>query len=408
MNTIALFFLCLLAAIVPWEENFYISEFVSTARILGLLAFGLGVLKVLFSGRMRIPPLLLVWFALFIAWCLLAVNWSIIPEATLSKAITYVLLFSLVWLTWELADTPARQKWIMRAIVFGTAVLIFNVYLNFLGHGLSEQRATAESANPNGVATAACLGILFALFLITRREKGQFELPNWIYWGFIAAAGIVIPLTGSRAGLISAGLTSIAFFPMLRQSTRKSGWKNLLAILVIAAAILVTVPRLASRAVLQRLIEGRESSTFRERVSAWDRGFQALWSKNPLLGVGPGTYAHAGLGLREVGRAAHNTYVSVFVETGFVGIALFLAFWLLLLRRILLMPKNDRFFWLVFLVSVQPTLLTASGEYYKFIWLIGALILCQSANPKPVNRRPLVRPVRMLDPVLRPPAPSGS
>jgi len=411
MHIISLFFLCLLVIIVPWETNFVIPGLASAARIIGVLAFGLGILKVAFRGRLRPPPWEMIWFALFIGWCLAGVSWSINMEASVDRTITFVLLFTFVWLIWELADTPDRQKALMRAFVAGTTILVFNVYLNSIGRGVSlesEDRATAAAANPNGVATVCCMAIQYALFLITRREKGKFEVPNWFYWGFIAAAGIAIPMTGSRMGLVSAFIVGVAFLPLLRQALRGSGWKNAVILVVIAAVIGIMGPRLASQGSLERLREGIGARTFQERIEIWQRGLRA-WSETPYLGVGPGAYEFAGLSVGEKHYAAHNTYVSVLVESGIVGSVIYFAFWFVVVLRIFRMPGKDRFFWLVFFVSLQPTMLTGSGEYYKFWWLVGAQILCAAANAKqarPAGRRFLVYPLRTPGPALRPPPPS--
>jgi O-antigen ligase len=414
MIRISLLSLCLLVAIVPWEENFVIPGVVSMSRVVGLVALGLGIVKVMSSGRLRPIPREMIWFALFIGWCMLALNWSISSEETGSRIITYVLLFAFVWLIWEVADTPQRQKALMRAFVAGTAVLVFNVYLRSVGLGLSltndEGRATAASANPNGVAIMCCMAIQYAFFLITRREKGKFELPNWLLWGFIVAAGIAIPMTGSRAGLACAVLMSLTFLPMLRQIMRRSDWKKAALLLLIATVIVVMVPLLASRGSLQRLTEGLGAHTFEERVEAWQRGLQA-WRESPLLGVGPGTYPLVGEMAWGTHLASHNTYVTLLVEYGLVGSVLYFAFWLIILRRVLRMPGSDRFFWLVFLLAIQPMLITGIAEYYKWWWFIGAVIMCAAANPKPAKsagRRFLGYPVRAPGTALRPPRPSDS
>jgi O-antigen ligase len=405
MHTLALICLCLLAAIMPWEENFIIPYVVSGARILGVGVLALGILKVVFTGKIRVPPLPMYFFAMFVGWCFLASNWSLDSERTITRSTTYALLFAFIWLTWEFADTPRRQKMLMRAFIIGTAILIFNVYLNQIGMGLQEARetrATVDAANPNGVAAACCIACQFALYLITRREKGQFELPDWLYWGFIAAAAIAIPMTGSRAGFLSACCAALSFYPVLRKATQKSGWKNAMMLAILVAVMGIAIPRLVSSAILARVAEGTDAYTFQTRVDAWERGLRE-WSKTPMLGVGPACYSIAGLASGEKERAAHNTFVSVLVETGLVGAVLYFAFWVLAIRRVLRTQKADRYFWLVFLLSLLPIMITSNDEAAKSLWLIGALVLCQSANPQATRvfgRRPAPSAVPKFAPVV--------
>ena len=411
MRSIALFSVCLVVAIVPWEENFVIPGLASTARLLGVLAIVLGILKVLINFRLRRPPRAMVWVVLLIGWCLLAMNWSIKPGFTLERAITYTLLLIFMWLIWDLADTPRRQKWIMRAFILGMVVVISNSYLRFVGIGLAmsgeEYRAGAERTDVNQLAFQACFAIQFALFLITRREKGALELPNWFYWGFIAAAGVAVLLTGSRSGILGGAITTAAFFPLLREAWRKSGWKNLAALLLVAVVMAGMASRLVSRAIVERLAEGTESDTYRERQVAWQRGLQA-WSQTPLLGVGPATYNFIGSpeGMEKV---AHNSFVSLLVESGIIGFLLYFAFWVVAVRGVLRLPWHDRYFWLVLTATVLPCLFSLTVEYHKDLWMLGALMLCHAANVKPaqaVGRRPLIFPVRKPRPAS-PPRPSG-
>ena len=78
--------------------------------------------------------------------------------------------------------------------------------------------------------------------------------------------------------------------------------------------------------------------------------------------------------------AAHNTFVSVLVESGLIGFTLYFLFWAVVFRRVLLMPKADRFFWLGVFACYLPIVLTGSMEYQKATWFLGALAFCQGAQ----------------------------
>ena len=230
MRSASFLFLWLLVLIMPWEDIFVIPELASFARILGMLSFLLGLAGTLFAGRLRLP-LALVWAALFSAWCAISAEWAPDAEISLRRATTYLLLMTFVWLIYELVDNPKRLKALMRACMFGTTMMIFNMFLNYVHAGIplnteEEVRYSAEGANPNGVAFFCSLSILFAFYLITRRERTGFELPNWFYWGFMVAAGLANLLTGSRAGAMSLGvaglvLSGFLFFGRLRKINRK-------------------------------------------------------------------------------------------------------------------------------------------------------------------------------------------
>src|SRR5437879_7042228 len=70
--------------------------------------------------------------------------------------------------------------------------------------------------------------------------------------------------------------------------------------------------------------EGELESSAQTRVQLWEDAMQ-LFHQNPILGTGFNTYSY--LGRTEKYRDTHNYYLKVLVETGIVGLLVFL--WLL-------------------------------------------------------------------------------
>lgn len=387
MKTIAFFLLWLLVMIGPWEGIFVIPGFSSGSKLLGALTAAAGLLVVLITGRLRFP-LPLMFVGLFCGWCVLSATWAMNPEGALSKASTYLLLLTFTWLICQLADTPKRLKSLLRACLVGIAMMVVNSYVNYMHMGVAvsaggEVRVAAETSNDNGMAHFCSIGILIAFYLATRREKSGFELPNWCYWTFIVAAGLAIPLTGSRAGVLSGGF--VAF--VLLAKVRKFTWKSRLALVVSLAIVAILIPKLVARSTLNRLSEGTEAGTFIERTTAWQYGLMA-WTKTPILGIGPGSYADmmAATGYRRM--VAHNTLISVLVESGLVGFTIYFLFWIIVVRRVLRLPKEEKFFWLSIIGCSLPIFLTGSMEYQKISWFVGAMMLSQTMLPSVPNAGP--------------------
>ena len=393
MRSITFLFLWLLVFIMPWEGMFAIPGLTSTARIIGLAAFLSGVVSVLVSGRWRFP-FALVWVALFSGWCAVSTQWSLNPDKALLRAQQYVLLLTFVWLVCKFADNPKRLKWLIRACLLGTTMIIVNQCLSYVHAGVAlqsadEERFTAEAVDANVVATFCSLGILFAFYLITRREKTGFELPNWLYWGFIVAAALANLLTGSRGGAISLGIASLVLLARFWKVT----WKARLGLIAAVALVVVLVPRLVSRSTFERIAEGTSAATFQSRVISWQTGLRA-WSNTPVVGVGVGSYLDINRNAQERVIVAHNTVVSVLVESGLVGFTLYFLFWGFVIRRIMLFSKADRFFWFGLLAAYLPQFLAGSEEYSKLSWFL-ARWCCAS-------RRSRVRPRRKSEGPLRP------
>ncbi|MEI8372058.1 MAG: O-antigen ligase family protein [Planctomycetota bacterium] len=380
MRQISFVFLWLLILIVPWEERSTIPGLASFAKILGLVVFLLGLTTVLVSGRVKFP-FALVWLTLFAGWCAASTLWAINPGMALHRVHTYVLLLAFVWLISTQTDNPKRLKAIIRAFVLGTAVMVINQYLGFFHAGVDlnteeSARFTAFATDANLFACTCSMGILFAFYLITRLERTGFELPNWFYWGFIVAFGIAVLLSGSRAGVLSGGIAGFVLLGRLRKIT----WAVRLGFVVAVMFVAFLAPRLVARSTFDRIGEGTSSHTFELRTNAWLYGMKA-WTETPILGVGAGGYFDAMAKQGQKRMVAHNTFISVLVETGLVGFVFYFSFWAIVIRRILLLPKADRFFWFGLFASFLPALLSLSAEYLKVWWFLGGLVLCQMPQP---------------------------
>ena len=230
MRQFSFVFLWLLVFIMPWQDIFAIPGLASGAKLLGLVAFLLGLVSALFSGQVKLP-LALVWVALFGGWCAISTEWTTDREMAMSRALSYAQLLTFVWLICQLADSPPRMKWRLRACVLGTAMTVANIYLGYVLAGVpineeGEVRYTAVGTDNNAMAGFCALSMLFAYYLIARREKHAFELPNWFYWGFIIVSAVAILLTGSRAGRFPAVSPALCSWAGCGRSTGKfaSDW----------------------------------------------------------------------------------------------------------------------------------------------------------------------------------------
>ena len=119
--------------------------------------------------------------------------------------------------------------------------------------------------------------------------------------------------------------------------------------------------------------------TLHNRTRIWKSGFKAL-RHHLILGVGSGAYPKAvepWLGKPKVAGfqyVAHNTFLSVLVESGAIGFAIYA----LLLGTLALyawtMPPLERSLWLVISAAWAVGVFTLTWEHYKPTWLIMAMI----------------------------------
>src|SRR5229473_12298 len=114
--------LWLLVFAMPWEDAITISDFGTSVRLIGMVTVGLGVLAMIERGKVRRPSPGHIVMALFVLLAAVSYVWSLYPEGTLVQSFSYLQLFAMVWLIWELAPAVREQMRLMQAYVLGTFV----------------------------------------------------------------------------------------------------------------------------------------------------------------------------------------------------------------------------------------------------------------------------------------------
>ena len=134
LSKLAFASLWLLVFAMPWEDAITISDFGTSVRLIGMVTVGLGVLAVIERGKVRHPAPGHIVMALFVLLAALSYLWSLYPEGTLVQAFSYIQLFAMVWLIWELAPRVREQMRLMQAYIPGTFVSGIDTLYSSLSH----------------------------------------------------------------------------------------------------------------------------------------------------------------------------------------------------------------------------------------------------------------------------------
>src|SRR5579872_4028372 len=95
---------------VPWEDSVPLLGGFVVGRWVGLLTFAAVALRIVITGKYRKLSALHGWMVGLVAWAALSFFWSVDPDATATRAGTYVQLLTSAWLIWELAVTGTRVE----------------------------------------------------------------------------------------------------------------------------------------------------------------------------------------------------------------------------------------------------------------------------------------------------------
>ena len=360
--------------------------------------------SVLVSGRrVRANDYILLVIA-FGSWVAVSTFWSITPGISQQRVVTMVQLVIMVLITWEFAHSRRQVLGLMRAWVAGSAVVGSIVVITFLT-GRAETRYSAPGVSHGDIAYALLIAIPLAWYLsIVTRRRGLVLL----YRVFVPFACFATLLTASRAGLLSMGF-ALLVIPLTYQRLSAHARLALVAAIGLLVAGALALGKLASGPVARLATTQEEitTGTLDQRTEVWAIGWQ-LVAEHPVLGLGTGGSKQAVSGQFFVGRGLHDTWLSVWVELGVIGLILFLLLMMSALYRPLTrLPRLEkRMAWVlavVFIISLIPR----HGDYFKSTYALLTLFALMGEVLVRRDGRSAPNPPDPTTPRLTSPPPAG-
>ena len=373
MQKYAIALLMLFTFAVPWEYSLDLGEpFGNVARVLGIALLLAMVPGVLISRGLRRPGAL-QWLVLALyLYFACSYYWTLEPEMTIGKIRAYFQVFMIVWIVWEVANTPAHLRGLLRAFVAGSWVLAILTLFSFasarVGGDLAAQiRFAAEGQDPNDVARFLDLGFAPAVLLFSMETM----MPlRWAALGYVPVGLMGVLLTASRGGFSGALVALFGSAVLLVMWRPRAASMTFLGLAATVSTVLVFVPA-GSLDRLATIPEQVGSGDWNDRLNIWEAGWQAFRAA-PWWGYGAGTFTAAS-GLA-TGDTAHNTLMAVLVSGGLVATAIFLAILCVLCRAILQTRDLLRVALGTTFVVWLITSMVGSVEENRTTWLVFGMI----------------------------------
>ena len=383
LGKVAFASLCLLVFSIPWEDAVTIAGFGTIVRMIGAVAVGLGAMAMLEKGKLRRPTLGHLLLVLFVMVAALSYMWSLYPEGTLTQTSTYIQLLIMVWLIWELAAGLSQHTRLMQAYILGTCVSALDTIYEFFFHQQSVyERYAGAKMDANDLGLMIALSIPFSYYLMIQ-SRGKIV---WLYRLHMILALTTVALTASRGAAFST-LVALAIVPLTQSRlTRRQKTAVLLSLALCVSGILFFAPE-TSWERLSTVPGEFERGTMSGRTLIWSAGWQ-IFREHPVIGIGANAFRVVvsrvlaepiRLGAASPAPPAHNTFLSVLVEQGVIGFALFCALlgWLALTVRA--MPALPRQLWSVSITVWAVGVSSLTWEMRKPTWFLFGLLMAQAA-----------------------------
>jgi O-antigen ligase len=360
----------LLAASIPLEGIGSVGSLFKLPRLAAMAALGGVLLSICAGARIRRLDRAVGWAAAFTAWAGLSYFWSIDPDLTLSRALTFVQLLALVWVVWQEATTQERCLVLMKAYVAGAAVAC----AVSLARGSDRVIERFSLGDPNTFGVLAVIAFALAAYIIHLEPRSYW---GWASRPFMVVAAVAVVLTASRTATVALAVVCVVL--LVDRRTVSIGRLALLAVAFVG--FLVIAGRVVDSAQIER-IQGLEAEVSEGTLGgrlplwrlAWDR-----FTDRPITGIGANTFrleAEHALGR---GRAPHSTFVGILVELGTGGLVLFLAVLASAAGSAARLPPALRRMWVAAALAWSVASFSLSWETKKITWFLVVLFAAQAA-----------------------------
>jgi O-antigen ligase len=408
LTRVAFALLWLFIFTIPWENVIIIPGLGTIGRLVGIVAFGVGILAIIDRGHLRRFAALHGLMALFVIWGAFTLIWSKAPDRTRDEVVTYLQVLLMVWIIREMATNDWTQKSLISAFVLGTYVSTISTLMSAItGISAHYHRYSAEGFNPGDLALTVVLSIPFSFYLAST-EKNRFWL--WIYRIQPAVAACAIFCTAARGALIDLGLAFL-IVPLSFRRWNIGQQVTLVLVGVVAAIGIVLVVPATSWTRFAGIGAEVSTGTLNQRTTVWKAGFD-VFREHPVNGIGVNAFAptiQRSLGTpRQIRHAAandvvelvaHNSFISVLVEEGVVGFLLFILILASLWKGVFRLNPAERNTWAVVLLVWTVGVMELTWEYRKPTWLLfGLLAAAISSIPsRPSPKAALVQGNRFFN-----------
>lgn len=378
---------------IPWENTLEFTGAGTVSRLIGLAAAAAWAAAALAGGRVRKPHPFIGALLAFTIWNGLTIIWSVDPRRSAEGFLTNVQIFVWLFMMWDLFDGRTDTVRALQAYVAGAYVSIIGILANFAGgRPALYERYGAAGFEVDIIALVLGAGVPVAWFLATAAAVGsRHRLWRVVNYGYLPLTALALVLTGTRGAVVASLPTVLFVLWSLAHSSAPRLIGGMLALGVAAVAVVMLAPQASVGRIATATTEISQLDDLNGRVTIWRQSLEA-WSQSPIVGVGNDAHRAA----VPAGKVAHNLFISVVVETGIVGLALFAN----VMRHVLLQLSRhrgwDRWFWNTELAVLVIGSLTLSTDDAKYLWLFLALIVIDAAAPRgprslPAGRTSTVR-----------------
>jgi hypothetical protein len=337
LKKLLLFFLCLFAFLAPLEyivnviygENFLLKPY----RIAAILIIVVGLISIFYKNKIKFGRDLFFHLAVIVGWLTTAIQF-ILREANGDVFFVIFFQFALYYLAYIFSVSESftieEIELLFYSVVAGSVVSLISMYIDFFINGLSGDRLGGFFQNVNTAGFTLSIAGVFLFYKGLNASANYFKSAFYYLFSFLFILGVFF--TGSRTAfaIVFFGIIFLIFLSPLVVK---------LKITIIGLLIgLIFFDAFYNEIFLKSSLKTRiETTTSLADDPRADLNLisRSISRDNYFFGIGVGQYYiespkyyhlvdNSIFFNRTKGLASHNTYYTVLVEWGLLGLVLFL------------------------------------------------------------------------------------
>jgi len=350
------------------------------SNIIGVLLIGYFIIYKLYKQEFNLAiNEMLIFYAIFIFFAWASFFWSAASELTVKNGQILINVLIILVVTFNII----KNFDIMNAVLYGVMIgMAFNylLYFNIIHVNYNTwlwARYQGSTGNPNNLAITAIFSI-FSTILLIYKEKIKNNIVLLLFYINILLSIYMIILSSSKKGLIFGSLLILGYFASLIRE-KKQLFKLLLFLLF--ATLILKFYLDANHIVLNfdnvikrfeefiLTLEGKAyDKSAVERLTFIHEGF-LLASHSPFIGHGLNTFR------KFFGLYAHNNYIELFFDVGFIGLSLYYYIYFKLIKNSLTIKSILIKRFVLFFLFILLLMDIAFVSYYNKLLLIYLITL---------------------------------
>ena len=310
----------------------------------------------------------------------------------------------MLWLMRDKEGSRHLQIWFTLLLAFWSFDILFQYItgFNLLGFPYEGKRVTGMfyPKSTMGIVLAAFSPIYFTT-LQTSMRKSRFA------WFLAPLLVIAILLSGSRASWLMLGIALVFAVWRMRDDLRLSSWRSMTARFLVGVVIVISIVASSSYHLKHFSLDALERG-MHPRVELWTSAYK-IWKDHWLNGIGVRGYRYV-MPLPEYVTMApgkhivspktglgqphpHLILAEIAAETGMMGIAGFVLFWITLIRYLRRLSPDMQWKLMPCVVTLVVIMLPLNAHkafystfYSTIVWWMISLLLASSQLSQTVTK----------------------